>query len=151
MRFERAIDAFQHIQAFHTQLSRFYQRLANEIDESRSTLLLNQMAKHEKELAANVADLIERTPSHILQTWFQYANDDILLKVPDRDDLPSRLTTDDIVELAMGLNSSLSTLYVDMADDADIPDLKETLSNLADMQEQEIHKLSTNIARFMDI
>ena len=151
MRFEKMIDALDHVCLFHNSLSKYYQKMSNVSKSEKVKLLLDYMAENESILAKTISDYQEQAPTGILNTWFQYANDLNILKQPvfDKDDLINE--PEDVVGLSIKYSNELIELYTEMSDYSDNTKLKEVFDNLADMQTQEKHKLSINIDRLMDL
>jgi rubrerythrin len=151
MRFEKMIDALDHVCLFHNSLSKYYQKMSKVSKSEKVKLLLDYMAENENTLAKTISDYQEQAPAGILNTWFQYANDVNILKLPvfDKDDLMKE--PEDVVGFSMKYSNELIELYTEMSGYSDNPALKEVFDNLADMQTQEKHKLSMNIDRLMDL
>ena len=150
MRFEKMIDALNHVCLFHNSLSKCYQKMSNVSKSEKVKLLLDYMADNEKTLAKTISDYREQAPAGILNTWFQYANDANILKLPvfGKDDLIKE--PEDVVGFSMKYSNELIELYTEMSDYSNNIALKEVFDNLADMQIQETHKLSMNVDRLMD-
>jgi rubrerythrin len=151
MRFKKTIDALNHVCLFHNSLSKYYQEISNVSKSEKVKLLLDYMAENEKLLAKRISDYQEQAASGNLNTWFQYANDTDILKLPVFGKHDLFIEPEDIAELSMKYSDELIQLYTEMSDYSDNIGLKEVFDNLADMQIQEKHKLSMNIDRLMDI
>ena len=151
MRFKKTIDALNHVCLFHNSLSKYYQEISNVSKSEKVKLLLDYMAENEKLLAKRISDYQEQAASGNLNTWFQYANDTDILKLPVFGKHDLFIGPEDIAELSMKYSDELIELYTEMSDYSDNIGLKEVFDNLADMQIQEKHKLSMNIDRLMDI
>ena len=109
------------------------------------------MILHEQELAETLKQYAADSPTGILDTWFQYANDKAILKIPEKEELTSKNSINDIVNLSMNFSDELIELYDTISRQTDEINLKEIFTNLANMQRQEMRKLSLNIDRLMDI
>ena len=151
MRFKKTIDALNHVCLFHNSLSKYYQKISNVSKSDKVKLLLDYMAENEKLLAKKISDYQEQAASGTLNTWFQYANDTDILKLPVFGKHDLFIELEDIAGLSMKYSDELIELYTEMSDYSDNIGLKEVFDNLADMQIQEKHKLSMNIDRLMDI
>ena len=151
MRFEKARDAFNHASLFHTELSKLYQRSANQENTDKTKLLLNYLVKHEQELADGLDNYQQDAPAALLDTWFQYTNDIDILKVPEPEAFFTKKPIETIVEFSFKIADALIEFYEKMASQADKTTLKEAFTNLASMQKQEKRKLSMNIDRLMDL
>jgi len=151
MRFESARDALKHAKDFHQKLVVFYQKLAKDENMPRTQLLLEYMISEEKNLAESLTHYEKNTPSGVLDTWLQYANDQEVLKLPIVKNYPSTQSMDDILELSMKMSDELITVYQMVAEQVDEHKVKDIFNNLADMQWQKQKRISMNFDRFMDI
>ena len=148
MRFEQVRDALHHVESFHRQLSAFYQSSAERKVEGKEKMLLDYMAQHEMDLSDDLKKYEDGAPNRILDGWFQYADDDNLLKFSDKAELEN---VEDIVAISLECGEKLISLLNDFADNADTPDLKEVFSNMAQMQAKEQRKLSMNVDRMTEL
>lgn len=150
MRFERAVDAINHVCIFHNLLSECYQKMSNMSNSEKGKLLLDYMAENEKTLVKRLSDYKEQAPEKILNTWFQYANDEDILTPPEFTNYGPIKAPEDVVEFAMKYSDKLIEFYSEMSNYCDNVALQEVFDNLSDMQNQEKNKLSMNIDRLMD-
>ena len=151
MRFEKARDAFNHVSLFHTKLSKLYQCSAAKKNTDKAKLLLCYLSEHEQELANGLDRYQQDASAALLDTWFQYANDADILKIPESKAFFTKKPIEAIVEFYFNVADELITFYEDMASQADKATLKEAFANLATMQKQEKQKISMNIDRLMDL
>lgn len=151
MRFESARDALKHANEFHQQLVVFYKKLAKNEKIPRTQLLLDYMISEEKNLAESLVNYEKNTPSGVLDTWLQYANDQEILKLPIDKNFQSTKSMDDILELSLKMSDELIAVYQMVAEQVDEHKVKEIFNNLADMQWQKQKRISMNFDRFMDI
>jgi rubrerythrin len=151
MRFEKARDAVKHAKSFHIQLCQFYEFLNNLENTQKVKLLLDYMIQHEKDLAESLDNYEKNTSSGVLDTWLQYANDESILKIPEKEALPSKSSIEDIIKLSMTFSDELIEVYAQVAEQVDDVKLKEIFTHLANMQSQEKRKLSMNVDRLMDL
>lgn len=151
MRFEKAREALEHAKMFHIQLSLLYEFLATLENTEKVKLLLDYMVQHEREIAESLENYGKNTPVGILDTWLQYTNDKAILKIPEKENLTSKKSMEDIIELSMKFSDELIELYTNITEQVDEVELKYVFTNLADMQKQEKRQLSMNVNRFMDM
>lgn len=151
MRFERARDVLKHTQSFHMQLSQLYQLLADQENSPKVKLLLDYMVSNEQKFANTLEQYEANSSTEILDTWFQYTNDESILKIPKIEKLISKSSINGIVELSMTFSDELIELYESIGNQTAEINLKEIFTNLANMQKQEKRQLSMNIDRLMDL
>ncbi|MEM0910785.1 MAG: hypothetical protein AAGJ37_07395 [Pseudomonadota bacterium] len=150
MRFETAREVIEHASNFHSELSDFYKTLAAEHKTDKTKLLLDYLTQHELELADAISRYKSDTSAGILDTWFQFTQEQDILKIAQHDALCGEASTDDITAFFMSVGDQLITLYKEMASQADEPDLKNVFTNLIDMQTREHRKFTMNVDRMMD-
>ena len=145
--FERTRDVLDHARSFHQQVSELYQRLEDRAEKERVQMLLDYLRRHEKHLEQSLSDYEKEASKRILDTWFQYTLEedpsDLLSEVEVREDM----AVDDVVRLALRLDDYLIDLYRNMADNADIPEVKEVFTNLLELEQQDEHQLARNALR----
>lgn len=150
MRFEKASEVIDHATDFHHKLSNLYQNLAAD-KTGKPRMLLDYLVQHELESSANLNAYKENAPLDILETWFQYTNDEALLQIPTQEETGKVESLEDIIKLAMSFSEELVGLYTNIAGQADLLPLKEVFLNLADMQKQDQRQFSMNVDRLMDL
>jgi len=64
-----------HNQQLHTRTGEFYGPLSHEAKSERVKMLLNTLVKHASELSSSLKDYIEKAPYKILNTYFQFDNE----------------------------------------------------------------------------
>ena len=151
MRFESARDALKHAKDFHLQLCEFFESLSKQENIPRTKLLLDYMISQEKSLAESLDDYEKNTPTGVLDTWLQYANDEAILKLPVVEAFQSKKSMEDILGISMKMSDELIQVYNLVENQINENSVKDIFNNLADMQMQKQKKLSINVDRLMDI
>nr|MBS0019122.1 hypothetical protein [Gammaproteobacteria bacterium] len=145
--FERTRDVLDHARSFHHQVGALYQRLENQAEKERVQMLLDYLGRHERHLEKSLADYEEEASKRIMDTWFQYTLEedpsDLLSEVQIKGDM----SVDDVVRLALRLDDYLIDLYKNMAENTDIPEVKEMFTNLLELEQQEEHQIARNALR----
>ena len=151
MRFESTRDVLKHAKDFHLQLHDFFDRLAKQENIPRTQLLLEYMISQEQSLVESLDHFEKQTPSGVLDTWLQYANDESILKIPNIDLFQPKISVDAILELSMKMSDKLIEVYKLVEGEVNEYKVKEIFNNLADMQMQKQKRISMNFDRLMDI
>jgi rubrerythrin len=151
MRFESARDALKHAKDFHLQSLEFFQVLAKQENIPRTKLLLDYMISQEKSLAKSLDDYEKNTPTGVLDTWLQYANDEAILKLPVIEAFQSKKSMEDILGISMKMSDDLIKVYQLVEEQINEDNVKNIFNNLADMQMQKQKRLSINVDRLMDL
>nr|WP_136250853.1 hypothetical protein [Ningiella ruwaisensis] len=151
MRFESARDALKHAQTFHQQLSQFYKHLTSRVLDEKSKQLLEYIANQEHALAGLFKEYERETPIGVLDTWFQYANDAEILRLPVFAEMHTNINSEEILTLSCQLSNELVQLYKQVEEQVEEPQVQDIFANLADMQLQKQKRITINYERLMDI
>ena len=142
MRFEQTHDILNHIRDFHSCLSSCYQHLEDETVRERTKLLLDYLINREKELASAVENFMEEADPELLDTWFQFADEDRLLKfscpVIDRD---TALDIDKIIHLAQEAHDCLISTFDEIIMNCDSQRVTEVFQKLSEQANKQWHTL----------
>ena len=141
MRFTQVRDVLDHAQAFHKRLSEFYQDLADHEDATRIKMLLDHIARHERQLEKCLKDYEESASKQILDTWFQYSEDELSLTIPDDIAIKPHMSVQDVIRIGLELDDRIIKVYNDAAASADVPEVREVFDNLLSLEKQEQHHL----------
>jgi hypothetical protein len=141
MRFEQVRDVLDHAREFHNRLSEFYQDLADHEEAARIKMLLEHIGTREKSLEQGLANFEESASKQVLDTWFQYAQDESTLKLPDAMEIKPHMSVEDVIRIGLELDDRLIKLYKDAAENADVPEVREVFNNLLEMEQQDEHRL----------
>lgn len=145
--FEQTRDVLDHARSFHHQVAELYQRLEDRVEKERVQMLLDYLQRHEKHLEQSLADYEDEASKWILDAWFQYTLEedpsDLLSSVEIREDM----SVDDVVRLALRLDDYLIDLYRNMAERADLPEVREVFANLLELEQQDEHQIARNALR----
>lgn len=152
MRFETTRDVLDYVKQFHRKARNLYSELANQEEQERLKLLLDYLSRHENHLAKSLADYEQDTSEKILNTWFQYVPDQVLLEPINNVHIEPNLSLDEIVDLAMRLDNCLIELYKEMINHSSaISEVKEVFQNLLEMEKQEQYHLARTRLGTLDI
>lgn len=149
--YETTRDVLDHARAFHGELGKLYERLAGEAQQERVKMLLNYLSRHEEHLEEGLAQYEEGASKRILDTWFKYVPGEDRLRECQSIQLERDMSVDDVVAVALRLDTCLLDLYKEMADTAVSQEVKDVFTNLLDMEEQEKHKLARNTLLLQDL
>jgi rubrerythrin len=141
MRFEQVRDVLNHAREFHKRLSEFYRNLADHEETARIKMLLEHIGTHEKSLERGLANFEESASKQVLDTWFQYTQDESTLKLPEAMEIRPHMSVEDVIRIGLELDDRLIELYKDAAESADVPEVREVFNNLLEMQQQDKHHL----------
>lgn len=150
MRFRQTRDVLHHAERLHLEICYLYHQLAEQSEKQRLKLMLEYMSQREQELAKALEAFTEETSQNILDTWFQFADDEDRLNWPDCK-LPTDVSTDNVVAVALELAECFIKLYRDIATHADSEDVRTVFQSLLESEELEKHKLVRNAQLLEDL
>ncbi|MBT1450077.1 hypothetical protein KJ365_04230 [Glaciecola sp. XM2] len=151
IRFEQTKDAINHIHSFHVALSEYYLTLSKHHGDERVRLCLHYLSEQELKFAEEMSHYKSQASAAILNTWFQYTNDDSILQIPTSSEADSNLSLNDIISLATQFSEELMTLYNDLHEQANTDELQSVFEHLKSAQVQKNKQLSVNLDRMMDV
>ena len=142
MRFEQTHEILNHIRDFHFSLSSCYQHLEDEAVRERTKLLLDYLVTREKELANAIEDFTSNAEPELLDTWFQFADENTLLELscpvidPEAD-----LGVDDIMRLAQEAHDCLISTFDEIIANCDSNRVRDVFQKLGDQAQNQWRKL----------
>ncbi len=137
MNFERMRDVLDHARDFHTELSRHFTTLNSVEQQARVRLLLGYLSRHESHMAEVIRQFEENASEKVLETWFQYTAN--LNADAEKLQVHPNLALEDVIDRASHFDDCLIDLYQTMAQEADLPDIREVCEKLLQMEEEERH------------
>ena len=150
MRFRQTRDVIQHAQAFHLAIGERYHQLSEESERQRLKILLDYLSDRERMLAASLEQFTEETSQGLLDTWFQFEDDEQRMKWPDCQ-LPTEVTSDTVLNAGLALTDCFIKLYREIATSADSEKVRQVFRNLMESEEQEKRTLARNVQMLDDL
>ena len=137
MRFAQVRDILDHTQAFHKRLSQYYQDLADHEEAVKIKMLLDYIARHERHLEKALADYEESASTQVLDTWFQFSQDESTLKLPEDIQVKPYMSLDDVIRIGLKLDGQVIKVYEDAATNADVPEVRQVFKHLLELEQNE--------------
>lgn len=152
MRFEQMRDVLAHATRFHRQVSDFYRQAHDKSGRERVKMLLDYMSDRESELADALDTFVAEASPEVLDTWFQFTDDEHTLRpeCPSLE-LPPDMSIDDVLQLAKRFHECLTRLYGELAEAAESEHVRDVFQNLLEASAREWKKLMRNVDLMMDI
>lgn len=150
--FKQARDVLDYAKDFHHQLSQYYRNLNDKTDQIRVKMLLDYLAIHEDKLEANIKRIEENISGKVLGTWFKYTLCEDLRK-----ELTSMLyriddmSVEEIIRMAIQLDDCLIRIYKKIAQNTDIPEIREIFNNLSELEDHEKRRFVMDSTRMYDM
>ncbi len=152
MRFEQTREILRHIHDFHQSLSHCYQGLEHKSDHERLKLLLDYMSEREGSLATALEAFLEEAEPEVLDTWFQFADEAVCLKLPcPVVNVRGDTAIDEVIALAKESHACLMKAYEEIIANSDTPRVREVFQNLLDEGERDWKALMRNTQLLSDL
>ncbi len=137
-------DVLEHVRNYHKLLSEFYQHLEDKAEKQRVKLLLDYLSRHEKHFDECLAVYNENASKMVMNTWYQYTPQIDPSELLEEVALTPEMSVDDVIRVALRLDNYLIDLYQMMAENAEIPEVREVFMNLLGMEQQEKREQAKN-------
>jgi hypothetical protein len=151
MRFKTIKDIIDFSRHLHAALSRQYAELEQLATSERAQLMLDYLNRHERHLAEALKDYEAGAAKGIMDTWLQYTPEldahELLERVRDMD----INNVEVVVATALATDEYLREIYEEVAQRADLDDLREVARSLQQIESNEQHRLARDALRFSDL
>lgn len=151
MRFKTIKDIIDFSRHLHAALSRQYAELEQLATSERAQLMLDYLNRHEQHLAEALKDYEVGAAKGIMDTWLQYTPEldahQVLERVRDMD----INNVEVVVATALATDEYLREIYEEVAQRADLDDLRELARSLQQIESNEQHRLARDALRFSDL
>jgi hypothetical protein len=132
------------VEGFHKELGKHYERLSATAQNKEAAMLLEHLSRRERKLQKGLEKFRSSGQEELSETRIQYVSKDDRL-VPGALDLPSEISLDDVVSVAMKLDERLLSFYEEMVGKPDLPTgVREMFRRLHEQAKQEKTDLVQN-------
>ena len=149
--FSQVHELLLHNQQLHARTEKFYMSLSNAASNERVKMLLNTLVKHESELSCSLQAYIEKAPSKILNTYFQFDHEHNVEELFITRFESAQINTDDVEIMATAFDDYFCHLYSEMQEAVDCELVQDLFENLHEHMMEEKKKLSIDIYSMMDM
>jgi len=137
---------------FHHQLFRYYKTLNDKTDRVRVKMLLDYLAIHEEKLEKNIEHIEENISAKVLGTWFKYTlcedfRKELSFMIIRIDDM----SVEEIIRMAIQLDDCLIRIYKKIAQNSDIPEIRDIFTNLSELEDHEKRRFVMDSTRMYDM
>lgn len=129
---------------FHRDLRAFYDRKSKEVRSPEVETLLQYLSRHEDSLANIIEAYEDDAPPEILDAWFKVAPELRAVRQPADLEFGPDATVDEVIDKALEMDQSLTTVYRMLLRQAVPERLREVLQGLVEEQEREGKRLMKN-------
>ncbi|MGC9513694.1 MAG: hypothetical protein ACP5D8_08700 [Fidelibacterota bacterium] len=150
--FKQARDVLDYAKDFHHQLSRYYKTLNDKTDQVRVKMLLDYLAIHEEKLEKNIEHIEENISAKVLGTWFKYTLcEDLRKELSSMIIRIDDMSVEEIIRMAIQLDDCLIRIYKKIAQNSDIPEIRDIFTNLSELEDHEKRRFVMDSTRMYDM
>ncbi|AJY52916.1 ATPase [Vreelandella sulfidaeris] len=145
-------DLIDWTRQLHEHLASCLAHCATEHEEERAQMLLNYLAAHEAEMQRVVARFEQQADTKALKTYVYDYLEHKPIRTHRTCDAPyAELSFDDICHEIFDFHEQAISLYRSLAGKAEIPETKELVDALLDLEEHEAMRLVRQTGRMKDV
>ncbi len=141
MRFKPIKDFLAYIEECHLALADLYMRLSLEATDEKVKLLLDFMRNKEQLSYQHLHEYAQQAPTSILETWLDNIFDQSFPLKCQQMQLQTELSIEDVVTLAMSLDTQLIELLQNAAYSSPTIEAELALENLTNQEEEAMHRV----------
>lgn len=141
MRFKPVKDFLAYIEECHLALADLYLRLGMEANNEKVKLLLDFMRTKEQLSHFHLHEYAQQAPTSILETWLDNVFDESFPMKCQQMNLQTELNIEDVVTLAMSLDTQLIELMQTAAYNSSTIEAELALENLSNQEEETLHQV----------
>lgn len=134
MRYQTTADILQHASELHAALAARYERMEQDSRQERIRMLLDYLARHEKQMAELVARFGKEAAAGIRNAWFKYAPEQEFLACVPMPVNVDQLGIDELVDAAIHLDDCIIDLYQLVAMRSDLPEARAAFQDLVRLE-----------------
>ena len=151
MRFKQVSGLLQGVADARLALAQAYERLATQVDSTRTRMVLDYLASRERQGYASLTRYLQQAPAAVLNTWFQGDFDSDFIQRVGHLDASSQATPAEMLTLALSLDNELVALLAQQAAQAPTPESRDALLSVMADEQTNQRKMVLNVARFEDV
>jgi hypothetical protein len=152
MKVERVGDLIRWTEALHHALGECLAHCADRHEDQRTRWLLSYLAERERALTQLVAGFIEHAENKILGTYIYDFVPHGLVNPHEQCDLPyAEMTFEQSEASVLEFHNEALRIYQYILDRAEIPEVRELVEHLHDMEEHETKLIAHQASRIRDL
>ena len=134
-------EFLSYIEDCHVALAQLYQRLSLEATDEKVKLLLDFMRNKEQLSYLHLHEYSQQAPVSLLDTWLENVFDQSFPMKCAQMKLQAELAVEDVVALAMNLDTQLIELLQTAAFNSPTIEAELALENLTNQEEETLHQV----------
>lgn len=137
MAFKRVRDILDRARQFHEALSEYYARNADQASNEKTSILLQYMSRHEKNMVECLSHYEGEAAESVLDTWFKFPPEmkhdhcfECMTVTPD-------MTVEDMQKTALRVDQCLLEFYRKAGEKTSSPAVRDLFSQLQALEKKE--------------
>ncbi|GLP95747.1 hypothetical protein [Paraferrimonas sedimenticola] len=151
MRIQQLQELIEYVASCRQDMAKLYQRLAQQADSSRVTLMLEYLVTHEKEVAEKLLDYVADAPDTVLQSWLRDFNFEDFAGNLDKIQIAADFSEDQVLDLHLKLENKLIGLLEENAKRLSTKDAVQAVEALVAVEQNRQKRLVHSTMRMDDI
>jgi rubrerythrin len=135
----------------HASIRECYAHLEQKTEQERIRMLLNHLARHEKNLEENLARFSADARPKILEAWLNHVPQTQMDSLLECCMVLKGASVDDIVRMGMEFDDALIDLYREVARETRLPDVKQLFLNLVDQENNQKLNLVQSVNQLQEM
>ncbi|PAU77023.1 ATPase [Halovibrio salipaludis] len=145
-------DLIDWTRTLHHHMATCLAHCASEHQEERARILLDYLATHEAELEKLVTAFERESDVKALKTWIYDFLSHKPIETHRTCDLPyTHMGFDDICREIFDFHDQIIDLYQNLQDRAEIPEAREMVENLLNLERHEAMRIAREVGRMQDV
>lgn len=151
MRFKQIKEIIEHARSFHRLIADYYHQLGEQTERERMKMLLQYLEQHERTAEKALADYETDASQKMLKSWSKYSACEDKLSTLKNMLSDSATSPEDVIRMAIGLDECLLSMYRELVDTGNDPDVTEALENLLALESSELRILARDSLKVYDM
>lgn len=135
--YKKTSEIIDSVRIFHIKMREFYEQLNKQTDNERIKMFLEFLISHEKNHEVTLAEFVKQLSSTVLNSWFKFVPEKLLDDCFKKVELNKKMTLDDVVQYALGMNNCLMEMYKGLIDETNVDEVKQVFISLLRHVEKE--------------
>jgi len=135
--FKTTRDILDQVKSVHRKLLRYHEDMRDEAGDETIRLLLSYLGRHERNVERALADFEEDARAALLDRWFQFTPDIADSPALRKVDVEPAMAATDVIRTVLEYDEALRRMFVELADTASRPELRELFTDLARTEKEE--------------
>ncbi|GLS83315.1 hypothetical protein [Paraferrimonas haliotis] len=151
MRIQQLQELIEYVAACRKDMASLYQRLAQQADSSRVTLMLEYLVTHENEVSEKLLEYVADAPDTVLQAWLKDFLFEDFKSNCEKIEIPADISEEQILDLHLSLENKLIGLLEENAARLGTKAAKQALEQLILVEKNRQKRLVHSTMRMDDI